>query len=140
MDKNTAASIAKLLNERNQLTQQYTAEDILKNAENYIYEQEGEILVACVEVKKVQWYQSEILHLSVNENYEGQGYGRQLIAKAEEKSIEDGAKILQCTIRTDNKGSEHVFSISDYKQVACFHNPASGNDVGVWQKVVSVRP
>ena len=140
MDKNTAAQIAELLNGRNQLTREYTTEDILKNAENYIYEQENEVFVACVEVKKVQWYQSEILHLSVSENYEGQGHGRRLIAKAEEKAVRDGAKILQCTIRTDNKGSEHVFSVSGYRQVACFYNPVSANDIGVWQKVVSVRP
>ena len=138
MDRNTAAWIAELLNRRNQLTREYTPDDILKNAENYVYEQEAEILIACVEVKKVQWYQSEILHLSVNENYEGQGRGRRLVAKAEEKAVKDGAKILQCTIRTDNKGSEHVFGISGYKQVAFFYNPDSGNEIGVWQKVVSL--
>ena len=140
MDKNTAIQIAELLNQRNQLTREYTAEKILQNAENYIYEQENNILIACVEVKKVQWYQREILHLSVNKNYEGQEYGQRLIAKAEEIAIGDGAKILQCTIRTDNNRSEHVFNMCGYKQVAVFYNPDSGNDVGVWQKVVSVRP
>ena len=139
MNEKMAKQIAELLNRRNQLSSRYTVKKILSDAENYIYEYTDDVLIACVEVKKVQWYQWEILHLSVNKNYEGRQYGRRLVAKAEEKAIRDGAKVLQCTIKTDNKGSERVFSVCGYKQVALFYNSDTGNNVGVWQKVVGVR-
>ena len=139
MDKNTATQIAELLNHRNQLVHEYTAEKILQDAENYVCEYEDAKVVACIEVKKIQWYQWEICHLSVDDNYEGRQYGRQLIAKAEEKAVKGGARVLQCTIRTDNKRSEYVFNVCGYKQVGFFYYPDTGNDVGVWQKVVSVR-
>jgi len=57
MTEDVAAKIATLINERNQLDRRYDAARVLKHCTNYEYELEGEVVVACVEVKKVQWYQ-----------------------------------------------------------------------------------
>jgi len=139
MDTNIALQISDLINRRNELVIAYDAKMILDSGENYLYEIKGEKLIAYVEVKKVQWYQWEISHLSVDENFERQGFGRQLVARAEEKAKNGGAKILQCTIRVDNEGSKHVFSICDFVQVGRFYNSNTGNDVEVWQKVISLQ-
>jgi hypothetical protein len=61
MSKVAAEQIASLLNSQNQLTVPYTASKILNAQDRYIvrFDNAGRVLGA-VEVKPVQWYQSEI--------------------------------------------------------------------------------
>lgn len=134
-----AKQIANLLNSRNQLTRTYDAARVLKNAENFIYELSDDVVIACIETKRVQWYQWEVCHLTVATNYEGRGYGSRMIQKAEEKAKLGGARIVQCTIRADNEASNRAFEKNGYKQTSCFFNSVSGNDVLIWQKVISVN-
>lgn len=140
MTEHEADQIATLLNTRNQLSVAHTGETVLRHAERYLFETETDAVVACVEVKRVQWYQWEICHLSVHADHEGRGLGKELVRRAEEAALRGGACIAQCTIRVGNRASEHVFQRSGYTQTVRFHNPSSGNDVGVWQKALSERP
>jgi N-acetylglutamate synthase-like GNAT family acetyltransferase len=66
-----ADAIAQLLNTRNQLTVQYTRERVLKEAADYVlrFSETGEV-IACVQVKKVQWYQAGPNH-SLNRTHCG---------------------------------------------------------------------
>ena len=73
---NHAGEIADLLNARNQLTVPYTAEMVLQHADDYVCEIQDDVVIACVEVKKVHWYQWEICHLSVSEAHETSGIGK----------------------------------------------------------------
>ncbi|QYX63428.1 GNAT family N-acetyltransferase [Shewanella putrefaciens] len=95
-------------------------------------------IVACVELKNIQWYQSEICHLTVHEKHEGQGLGRKLIQQATETAIQQGSRILQCTIRTGNDGSERAFLTAGFVKTCSFHNARSGNNVNVYQKSIAV--
>jgi len=133
-----ADQIAALLNERNELTVQYTRQRVLEHAGNYIcrHSESGEV-VACVEVKKVQWYQSEILHLTVTESQERKGHAKALLCEAERVARANGARLLQCTIRVDNTASRHLFEGSGFLHVGTFFNQGSGNNVGVFQKVLA---
>jgi hypothetical protein len=54
MEQTQAAEIAALLNTRNRLTIQYTAQRVLDHADDYLFELDGGVIVGCVEVKKVQ--------------------------------------------------------------------------------------
>ena len=139
MTPKQAEQVAELLNARNQLQFEYTAENVIRHAENYLFELRDDCVVACVEVKKVQWYQCEICHLSVSEAYEGHGLGKGLIRQAEDKARRGAARIVQCTIRVGNERSEQTFRRSGYREACCFFNPATDNYVAVWQKVLSVR-
>ncbi len=139
MTQQQAEQVAKLLNSRNQLTIEYTAEKVLQHADSYIFEISSDEVVACVEVKRVQWYQWEICHLSVSPNQERKGLGKLLIRRAEEKAKSGGARITQCTIRVGNEASEQTFRRSGYREVCCFFNTGSNNYVAVWQKVLSHR-
>lgn len=131
-----ATQIAALLNQPNELTQQYTADMLLKEAENYVFiELEGRI-VGCAQTKRVQWYQWEVCHLSVAQSHTGNGYGRQLLGLAEEKAIAGKAHILQCTIRSSNSPSRGLFQQSGYQKVNSFRDGQSGNEVFVYQKVI----
>ena len=132
-----AKQIAQLLNARNQLQGGYTTERVLEHAENYLFELRDDVVVACVEVKKVQWYQWEICHLSVSENYERQGLGKKLIGRAENKAKSGAARIIQCTIRVGNEASEQTFRRCGYREACCFFNAATANHVAVWQKVLT---
>lgn len=131
-----AEQIAKLLNDRNQLDVQYTAEEVVKYHDDYLFELDNEAVVACVEVKMVQWYQWEIRHLSVSENHERQGLGTRLIHRAEEKAKNGRARIVQCTIRVGNEASEQTFRRSGYREACQFFNARTKNYVAVWQKVL----
>ena len=137
MENRHAEQIAKLLNDRNQLTQEYTAARVLQLADRFLYrlDDAGKVM-ACVEVKKVQWYQFEILHLSVTKAVARTGKAAALLADAERKAEDGGGRILQCTIREGNTASESFFAKHGYTKMTSFLNHASGNRVGVWQKVV----
>jgi len=135
-----AQQIAKLLNERNQLTRNYTAADVLSAADNYEYEVRDDKVVACVERKRLQWYQWEIRHLSVPEDWEGKGQASIVYQRAEHAAIKGGANVLQCTIREANKESVCFFEKRGFLKVGRFFNAANGNVVGIWQKVVSAVP
>ena|ERR1035437_5200065 len=88
MTTEQAQQIADLLNSRNRLTIPYTTDRVKASEDDYVFECEGDEVFACVQVKKVQWYQSEILHLSVRSDHEGKGWGKRMIARAEQKAKE----------------------------------------------------
>lgn len=138
MTEEQAKQIATLLNERNKLVKKYSPDDVLAKEQNYVYLDEKSIIIACAESKKVQWYQWEICHVSVDKTYEGRGLGSKILKLAEKKAIEGGAKILQCTIRSDNESSLRLFLAKGYTKTTSFFYPNSGNWVHVLQKSVSV--
>ena len=133
-----AEEIAALLNERNQLTVAYTARSVMAHSENYVYRTSptGSVL-ACVEVKKVQWYQAEILHLTVHKTEQRKGHAKALLSEAERAARSRSARVLQCTIREDNLSSASLFQSCGFVQVGKFHNQVSGNNVLVLQKVLA---
>jgi ribosomal protein S18 acetylase RimI-like enzyme len=133
-----ADMIAALLNARNELTVQYTGQHVLNESENYLclFSRTGEVL-ACVEIKRVQWYQCEILHLTVAKAYEGVGNAKALLCEAERVARSKNARILQCTIRSDNIPSQKLFESFGYKRVSTFFNERSSNIVGIFQKVLA---
>src|SRR5258708_22507749 len=98
MTPKEAEQIAQLLNDRNELQGDDTAERVAEHAEDYLFELLEDAVVGCVEVKKVQWYQWEICHLSVSKGHEGTGLGKSLIRQAEDKAERGAARIVQCTI------------------------------------------
>ena len=132
-----ADQIAALLNERNELTVQFSRERVLDHAANYLcrYSEAGEV-VACVEVKCVQWYQTEILHLTVAASEERKGHARALLCEAERVARANGARLLQCTIRQDNIASRKLFESYGYENTSTFFNRRSGNNIVVLQKVL----
>ena len=136
MTTEQAQQIADLLNSRNQLTIPYTADRVKASEGDYAFECEGDEVFACVQVKKIQWYQSEILHLSVRSDHEGKGWGTRMIARAEQRAKEQGARIAQCTIRVGNIESESVFRKSSFHETCRFQNAASENEVAVFQKAL----
>ena len=138
MEREHANQIALLLNSRNELVKQYDPAQILEAAENYLYRvsDRGEV-IACVELKRVQWYQFEVAHLTTASAEARRGYARELLTLVEERAKARGCRVLQCTIRENNKPSRSLFAQVGFIQVSRFHYPNSGNNVGVWQKVVS---
>ncbi len=141
MTNEEAAKIAKLINEQNQLVVNYEPTRVLASAGNYIVrtDKTGSI-IACLELKKVQWYQFEISHVTVAPGQKRKGLARDLVKEAERRAVAQGARILQCTIRDDNVPSMGLFEKCGFVEVSKFYYPASGNYVTVWQKVVSNAP
>ena len=134
-----AEAIALLLNTRNELTVQYDRAKVIADADDYLcrLSDDGE-LIACVQVKKVQWYQCEVLHLTVARSYERKGHAKDLLADAEALGRRRNARLLQCTIRADNAASQALFRRCSYRCVNAFLNEVSGNTIQVWQKVLIV--
>lgn len=133
-----ADQIATLLNERNQLTRKHTRESVLNTADNYLCRfSEANEVVACVEVRSVQWYQTEILHLTVAASQTRKGHAKALLCAAERVARAKGARLLQCTIREDNTASCTLFEGFGFFHINTFNNQSSGNNVAVFQKVLS---
>jgi ribosomal protein S18 acetylase RimI-like enzyme len=131
MNAQEADEIAELLNRRNQLTVVQTAEQVLEHATEYAFKTLADRVIGAVQVKRVQWYQAELCHLTIHEDYENQGHARQLALDAEKVALSVGARILQCTIRDGNGGSERLFRAAGYCRAATFYNQHSENYVCV---------
>lgn len=138
MERETAKQIADLLNKENQLVVQYTEEKVLTTKDNYLFElDENNEVISCIECKKVQWYQFEVCHLTVSPNHRRKGLGQKILDKAITHAKKNRGRIVQCTIREDNKASSGLFSNNGFNKVSTFYYPDSGNNVSVWQRVVS---
>jgi len=137
MSKEIATQIAHLLNIQNKLMVPYDAAKVLKHADRYIVKLDDQKVLGCVEVKKVQWYQCEIDHLSVHPEAKRGGLGTALLAEAETKAKQSGVRIMQCTIRVGNEESEGLFKKSGYKATITFTNQENEHQVAVYQKVLS---
>lgn len=132
-----AGQIATLLNSRNRLTVQYDQDRVKAEESDYIFRQgiNGEV-IAVVQLKKVQWYQFEVLHLTVAKGHAGQGLAKSLLCDAERKARAGSGRLLQCTIRDGNVESEELFKGFGFVRVSTYNNERSGNNVGVYQKVL----
>lgn len=139
MTNAVAKQIAELPNSRNQLSKVYTTQRVLAAQENIVFIEEDSVVKACAEVKKVQWYQTEICHVSVAPHCEGQGFASRILHTAEHKAITNDARLLQCTIRADNDRSTRLFEGKGYSKTTSFFNKRTGNWVNVYQKTVSVH-
>ena len=136
MTNDEGSQIAALLNRRNQLTVPYDAARVTKSSDQYLFKSiEGQV-VAAVELKSVQWYQGEVCHLTVHENFEGKGYARCLIVEVEGRAAARSFRVLQCTIREGNAESEKFFTKAGFSPVSRFHNKISGNNITIWHKVL----
>ena len=141
MDRKHAAQISQLLNSQNQLVVEYNEDRILQSNDNYLYVlSNSDDVIACVELKRVQWYQFEICHLTVAPEVRRKDYGSRLLKQCEECAKIKRGRVLQCTIRIDNQPSQKLFAKNGFVQVSQFYYPDSGNSVEVWQKVISHSP
>jgi len=139
MEHGHASQIADLLNKHNQLAIEYDAERVLEKADEYLFDlsEDGRIKCCC-QLKRVQWYQSEISHVTTHADFVRQGLGGRLIALAEQRAREDGARLIQCTIRAGNGPSEGMFKKAGFQPGTTFGNPQTGNAVTVWSKALIV--
>ena len=129
MDANIAQQISDLIKNQNQLTVPYTAKKVLAMAENYLYTLGTDSnVLGVVELRKVQWYQWEIDHLSVHPVAQRKGIGLSLLAQAEDRAVTLGARIVQCTIRVGNRASEGHFRKRGFIPTVNFLNKKSGNN------------
>jgi len=141
MSQATAEQIAKLLNSQNQLFVPYTAANVLEHEGRYIVRLGvNSKVLGAVEVKRVQWYQCEIAHLSVDPEAKRQGIGSRLLQQAEARAKQLGASVARCTIRVGNEASEALFEKHEYHRTVIFLNQRSGNRVAVYQKVLEPVP
>lgn len=130
-----AEEIAHLLNTRNHLMQRVSGAYVLRNAKKYVgLTSPDGVVMACAQCKQVQWYQSEVCHVSVHPDYEGRGLGKQVVQEAERVALLQGSILLQATIRTDNERSLGLFAAMGFQRVSEVFNPASGNRLVVLQK------
>jgi ribosomal protein S18 acetylase RimI-like enzyme len=140
MENRTAEQIANLLNKENQLVVRYTGEDILASSDRYLFKtNEKGAVTTCIECKKVQWYQFELCHLTVGPKYRKKGLGQVMLKEAESHVLRNEGRLIQCTIRENNQASINLFTKNGFKHVSTFYYPVSGNNVMVFQKVISKK-
>ena len=133
-----AKQIATLLNSENQLVVPYTEKKVLDNKNNYLFEvNDNDDVLSFIECRKVQWYQYEVCHLTVNPSHRRSGLGKKILEKAISHAKANRGRIIQCTIREKNTKSTSLFSKNGFLKTSKFYYPNSGNNVGVWQKVIS---
>ena len=133
-----ADQIAQLLNSNNELKSAYTSDQLLRYAHEYKFLQNENTndVMAVVQIKKVQWYQHEIVNLTVSPVYREKKLAKQLLELAENQAINDGAHILQAAFRENDQENTDLFKSAGFDQVSTFFNPQSNHNITVWQKVL----
>jgi N-acetylglutamate synthase-like GNAT family acetyltransferase len=106
----------------------------IDDADYCVVDDAGQI-IACVKMKKVNWYLAEISHLVVQPGLRRQGYGQEVVRKALRKAREEGSKLAVCTIHTTNDASQALFHRAGFRPVVEFPG-LSGRSVAVWQLVL----
>jgi len=134
-----ASQIAQLLNSNNELKSAYTSDQLLRYAHEYKYLQDeiSSEVVAVVQIKKVQWYQHEIVNLTVSPAHSEKNLAKRLLEIAENQAINDDARILQATVRENDQENIDLFKTTGFKHVSTFYNQQSDRNITVWQKVLS---
>lgn len=131
-----AQQIIELVNTHSPLVRKIGLAEVVKNLDNYHVVAGDGLILACVKLTKVSWYQVEISHLVAHPDYRRQGHGRLAVRKALDKALTDGARLAQCTIRCGNEASERLFRHVGFQPAAIFTGP-SGHRLQVWQRVLS---
>lgn len=138
MDQLTAKKIASLINRRNNLPTKLESYDIINN--NYFYiglQDQGKIdtVVACGRVKTQSFFSAELKHISVNEEYEGHGFGKYMIEMCEEYVREKGLPLVTATTRLENFSIIHIFKKLNYNASKEFIHPKTKNKLILWTKI-----
>jgi ribosomal protein S18 acetylase RimI-like enzyme len=137
MEFRDAMQIADLLNTRNRLQRPVEWRDVYDDASQYRFLRDGDKLMGCIQMRAVQWYQTELLHLAVAQEYEGRRLAIKLGKMAEEWAIGEGARILQATVREDNTQMVRGLQLFNWTIVNKFYNHRTENNVLILQKVLS---
>lgn len=134
-----ADQIAQLLNSNNELKSAYTADQLLRYAHEYkfLQDEDSSNVIAVVQIKKVQWYQHEIVNLTVSPAHREKDLAKRLLELAENQALTDGARILQATVRENDQMNIDLLKSTSFEQVSTFFNPLSNRNITVWQKVLS---
>jgi len=134
-----ANQIAELLNRCNELKSSFTSDQLLRYAHEYkfIQDEDTNDVVAVVQIKKVQWYQHEIGNLTVSPEHQGKELAQRLLQTAERQALNEGAHILQGTVRQNDQENIELFKSAGFKHVSNFYNQHSDRNITVWQKILS---
>jgi hypothetical protein len=135
MDQNHAGQIAALLNTRNQLVKNYDVKAILAARARFLFEVRDDQVVGCVEVKKGPVVSGG-----------GQSpHGPQGLLPAGDRASTSRCCYRAChqkqsphlAVYDNNVESTGLFLKNGFVRTALFLYPDSGNNVGVYQKVLS---
>ena len=136
--KKLSSIIANLLNEQNQLSSEILASDVEANIDKYVVmctPQYKSDVIAFAKVRKISHYLAEISHVSVNPEYQGQGYGKKILQHAENKAYSlSGVEMIQSTIRCNNEASISVFTHREWRHINTFVSSKTGNVIKVMCK------
>lgn len=128
--------IAELINRRNKLTSKVKHSEIMLTG-NYQFIERDDKVVAAIGAKRANWYQLDVFHLVVHEDFEGQGLATELVNLAIEVGKSKGLLIAQCTIVCTNTASIKVFSKSGFDHTLTVTNPKTGNQLLIMRKLIN---
>lgn len=126
-----ATEISELINRRNQLSSMVNPSVIMNG--KYFYIVSGNKVIAAVGIKKVNWYQLDLFHLVVHEDFENKGFAKKLLNNALLYGKESGLLIAQCTVRYDNIPSLGLFNKMGFDGAWSVTNPKTNNMIQVLQ-------
>ena len=98
--------------------------------------QNGIVIVGCIRVRKVSFYQAEIMHLYVHAAYRRQGIGRKLLEAALAKARDLKLPYVQCTVRTTNHGMRMLACAAGGVWTVEFKSPISTHKLDVYHWLV----
>lgn len=128
--------IVALVNHHSPIVRKIGLSDVM--ASNYDITEKDGLILACVKSVKLSWYQTELSHLVVHPEHRRRGHGRALLRRVCEKVRQSQGRLIQVTIRRDNRPCMSLFETEGFRLVNTIIG-LSGTPVGIWQRVLSDR-
>ena len=125
---------AALITTNNYLMHRVTPDKILDD--NHVICIEDDEVVGVTRFNKSNWFSGLISHTCVRKDRRKTGVATQLLAMAESKLAEKGARIVMVTVRADNVAATRLFKKNGWVKSVGFLNKPTGRDIVVWLKVL----
>jgi len=128
--------IVELVNQYSPIVRKITLSDVASADYDVIVR--DTIVIACVKTAKLSWYQTELSHLVVRPEHRRRGNARSLLRRTCEKVKTNKGRLIQVTIRRDNRPCMSLFETEGFRHVNTFTG-LSGTPLGIWQRVLADR-
>lgn len=127
--------IATLVNRNNNL--QGYVDSGLYEWLDYVYVLDAwDTVIAAARVQVTNWYNAEITHVVVRQDWRGKGISAALMTLAERRAVAMDRPVVSATTRQSNFAAQVLFFAQGYNKVCTFRSPMTGYKLVLWQKAV----
>lgn len=103
----------------------------------YVVTRAQGIVIGCVKIKPVNWYQADLSHLAVHPEFRREGVATRLVETACQRAAQAKCRIVRATVRRDNQPARGLFRNLGFVPTLGFTG-LSGKPLDAWDRVLQI--